>query len=482
MPLRKLIFLFLLLPFFGVAQTVIPTGAVNQLTYQRGGYGADSVLAIPVKDTVYNGFPSYRLRGRLTLRPQDSVIYYHTGSYWKAVGTGSGGGGTYTAGFGLDLSGNRFDVDTATIAQVYLLDYKVDVSDTANWINSIRVNPTMIKQGTAKDPILGVDTAVIATQYDNSLKLNISDTSAMLTPYINFGDTNAVIATKSDIPVITTPTLQQVTAAGNTTADTIIAEDYRFNGMTYSQRRAAELFDNDDTVKIATGILRPVLSGSTVSWRIVKWDDPDFTTYAAVRLDSVAYSSSMYIFVYFGDTASRIISCDVTIDDDFAIGGITAGASIGLDYIRVNFTWDKGNHGGIMYRDGTGWHYSFALEATSVTEIGTNGIEWAETQTLQQGGYLTPSADYLGFLSGGYEVKYLGSKGYTLKHATGLPPTKRHYLIDAYGNDVPLTSLDATDIFQVTSNRSIRHFNPGNSNNWNGITGSSALFVTLRYK
>lgn len=280
-----------------------------------------------------------------------------------------------------------------------------------------------------------------------------------------------------------TPNLQQVTDVGGVTTDTISAGDYRFNGMTYSQLRAAALYAYKDSVKVATGIVKPkVEADNSMSWSIVKWDDPTYTTYDAIRLDSVYYSTDRYLYIYFKDTAKRIVKCDVTVDDDFAKSGVIAGASIFLDHIRITYAWDKGNHGGIMYRDGTGWHYSYALEATSVTEIGTNGIEWAETTDSQQGGTLAPSYDYLGFLSGGYEVKYLGSKGYTLKHATGLPPTKRHYLIDAYGNDVPLTSLDATDIFQVTSNRSIRHYNPGNSNNWRGASNSAAFFVTLIYE
>ena len=200
MNLHKYILTVLCACAFAIAsngQIVLSTGATNQLTYQRGGYGADSVLAIPVKDTIYNGFPSYRLRGRLTLRPQDSVIYYHTGSYWKAVGTGTGGGGTYTEGYGINFIGNRIDVDTAEIATQYDLT-QLPAGDTG-FVRSVTASNGVINSGTGKYVNVILDTNLAATQYDISGKVNYSDTAAMLIPYMNFGDTAGIIATKYDI-------------------------------------------------------------------------------------------------------------------------------------------------------------------------------------------------------------------------------------------------------------------------------------------
>lgn len=88
MPFRFLLIL-LLLPFFGYSQTqqVLPTGQTYQLTYQKGGYGADSVIGIPIRDTT-NTFPTFRYKGRLTLRPQDGKLYFHDGNAWQQVGAG----------------------------------------------------------------------------------------------------------------------------------------------------------------------------------------------------------------------------------------------------------------------------------------------------------------------------------------------------------------------------------------------------------
>lgn len=88
---RKLItILAIFLPFFGAAQTIIGTGNPNQLTYQRGGYGADSVLAIPVADTSGAGatWANYRKIGRIMVNDADSTLYYHDGVKWRVVGGG----------------------------------------------------------------------------------------------------------------------------------------------------------------------------------------------------------------------------------------------------------------------------------------------------------------------------------------------------------------------------------------------------------
>lgn len=82
--MRYLLVLLLLLPFSVFGQTFIPTGSVTQGTYQRGGYGADSVLSIPVGDTIPR-FTSYRNIGRVMVNKTDSGLYYHDGAAWVKV-------------------------------------------------------------------------------------------------------------------------------------------------------------------------------------------------------------------------------------------------------------------------------------------------------------------------------------------------------------------------------------------------------------
>lgn len=84
---KLLILAVAMLAFGGLrAQTVIGTGAVNQLTYQKGGYGADSVMGMPVRDTFCNNFPAFRCAGRMTVQPGTFNVYVNTGTYWKQVG------------------------------------------------------------------------------------------------------------------------------------------------------------------------------------------------------------------------------------------------------------------------------------------------------------------------------------------------------------------------------------------------------------
>lgn len=79
---------------------------VNRVTFQqepyitiqyRGGFGADSMMRLPIKDTtVYFPSAGYDRRGQMVYRPQDSTVYYYTGRNWKAVGGNSGDGTTIT--------------------------------------------------------------------------------------------------------------------------------------------------------------------------------------------------------------------------------------------------------------------------------------------------------------------------------------------------------------------------------------------------
>lgn len=116
MPFRYLLIL-LLLPFVSFGQgSVQPTGGVMQATYQRGGYGADSVFVVPVRDTLLNIFISpslLRTHGRLTIRPQDNMLYFYNGNSWTKVG--AGGGSTDTPTYEQVLIKNNISLNTPAI-------------------------------------------------------------------------------------------------------------------------------------------------------------------------------------------------------------------------------------------------------------------------------------------------------------------------------------------------------------------------------
>lgn len=87
---RLIVFGLLMLMGAGIMaqETVIPTGAVKQLTYQRGGYGADSVFGLPVRDTFCNNFIPFRCKGRVTLQPVTGNLYYNDGTKWVLLAKG----------------------------------------------------------------------------------------------------------------------------------------------------------------------------------------------------------------------------------------------------------------------------------------------------------------------------------------------------------------------------------------------------------
>lgn len=82
--MRYLLLTIILLPLSLFGQSFLPTGSVTQGTYQRGGYGADSVLSIPVGDTIPR-FINYRNIGRVMVNKTDSGFYYHNGTKWVNI-------------------------------------------------------------------------------------------------------------------------------------------------------------------------------------------------------------------------------------------------------------------------------------------------------------------------------------------------------------------------------------------------------------
>jgi hypothetical protein len=318
--------------------------------------------------------------------------------------------------------------------------------------------------------MLGVDTGVIATQYDISSK-------------VNYSDTNTVIATKSDIDNIPTPTLQEVTEAGSTTTVPLNVVDVRLdtvNGYSIA-RAAASLLDGEDSFKVATCILRPAIDGGgNITWTLL--NDAD---HMPVRFTTLSYSSGPIMTVNFAPTAKKIFYCSVTPDETLATYGVTAGAQANLTNIAIQLSWPKGNWAGLIFRDSTNtWRFSPNIASSQVIEYAPNGFEWVETSSSQMGGKLSAMSDYQGAVSAGYHYTYAGTNGYRLVKAQNFPYylQKRMQLVDAYGNPVPLTSLTHLDMIQVNSNRSLQMNPQWNYNIWSLFSASSNLWITLYYK
>lgn len=76
------------------AQTQAYQGGVTTTTIYRGGQKTDSMLILPIRDTI--AWPFYNSAFRaITIQPGTNKLYYNNGTSWVEVGTGSSGGGIY---------------------------------------------------------------------------------------------------------------------------------------------------------------------------------------------------------------------------------------------------------------------------------------------------------------------------------------------------------------------------------------------------
>lgn len=164
--LRLLIFAITMLALSGICNgqsaTNIYTGSVNQNTIERGGMASDSVFTMPVRDTT-SKWSNWRVMGRMTLRPQDSTVYYHNGQRWAAVGSGSGIDSATLA----DSLARKQDTLGFTPPFIFnVLDYGANANDTLDDTEAIQA---------AINAALGI----IATQVDDTTITWVDDTTRL---------------------------------------------------------------------------------------------------------------------------------------------------------------------------------------------------------------------------------------------------------------------------------------------------------------
>lgn len=79
--MKRLLILFFFIPLFGLAQTAPPIVQGSKYYEFRNSVRIDSALFLPRRDTfIYD--VTLRAPSMLTGRPQDSLLYYYTGSKW----------------------------------------------------------------------------------------------------------------------------------------------------------------------------------------------------------------------------------------------------------------------------------------------------------------------------------------------------------------------------------------------------------------
>lgn len=110
MKFKILLFIACILSVISSAQAPQFVGPPLLLTEYRGGLKADSVFALPVRDTIGWTGSTFAMLGRITLRPQDKLPYYHNGVKWVGL-MGTGGGGDFP---GWDTLGQYVTLDSLT--------------------------------------------------------------------------------------------------------------------------------------------------------------------------------------------------------------------------------------------------------------------------------------------------------------------------------------------------------------------------------
>jgi hypothetical protein len=210
--MKKLLFFsFLFISFYSQAQWN-PTGAKTRFVPGIGLGTSDT--------TLYSNVGSHFIDSNIVVMHLDSALYYKGKGWFRAIGSGGGGGATLTLGNG--LLGTSYNgsaavtakVDTATISTkanvtALLTGYAAGASvvkytDTAAMLSS-RPNLTYVTANLAtkldkSDSVLAnrITADRVFVNASLALKLNISDTATMLSTHPNTTLVNSQLALKLD--------------------------------------------------------------------------------------------------------------------------------------------------------------------------------------------------------------------------------------------------------------------------------------------
>lgn len=149
--MKQIFFLFAAFVVFAntsSAQITI-TGKPTGTRYNKGSAFTDSVLGIPVRDTIAFSYTSeLRNVGRITLRPQDSTVYVNNGTKWVAVGKATGADSSiYATRYYVDSTLGSFSNFTALSGTTW---------DGNNKYTTLTANTTLTLSGTQPSGMLRV--------------------------------------------------------------------------------------------------------------------------------------------------------------------------------------------------------------------------------------------------------------------------------------------------------------------------------------
>lgn len=395
--MKKLLFIFcFLFSTIADAQQRTPIGTTNGYTHMQGATQCDTVLAIPIRDTVNWNYTTFRKLGRMTVRPQDGKIYYHNLLKWVKI---------------IDASDNLSGVDsnvyaTVTRLQDSLKNYLRE-SDSFLYVTTTALQQSAvdIKNWTAAQGYL---TAEVDGSVTNELQ-NLSSTRAGNNITINITNGTGIVVNVADGDSVTGNELQNLSFNSGT------------NELSISQGNSITLpylqsfTETDPTVP---SFVKSITNTDISNWNSAYgWGNhagAGYLTSAAAATTYVSLSGSYTNPGWIVSIPWSKITSTPTTRAGYGItdaeGTITAGTT--GQYWRGDKTWQTLNGSAVGLGNVENTALSTWAGSSNITTLGTIATgTWNATQiSVSKGGTglttLGSSNQLLGVNSGGSALEY----------------------------------------------------------------------------
>jgi hypothetical protein len=277
------------------------------------------------------------------------------------------------------------------------------------------------------------------------------------------------VATQYDLTQIAIPTLQQVTDAGQVTNDSVRIRTVNLDSSLYlavrraadtvamAQRRGLIMYDstsgsvwlrgenfwtafaslsnslipNRPNMRLIAVILRPTVSGGTVTWNAIVDSEHD-----SIGVGTISCSGGNIVVPLQPSPAAKIHTILIAPDESL-MGIIDAGISFQPTQALVSIRRRVGTHNAKLIGNGTTYAVTGDATINYTAATGNLLIDWISA-------YTPPSS--------GTAVTYRGSNGYNVeKQESGLSGNDRRYIVkDMFGN-VVTANPTTSDIIEIVT-------------------------------
>jgi hypothetical protein len=244
---------------------------------------------------------------------------------------------------------------------------------------------------------------------DSAAIQNLNVTEDLYAPIRAASDTVAALVRRGDIWF-------------DTTTNSMMYRDNNY--FTYFASLSNSLLPNRPNMRLISVILRPVVSGGTVTWSALVDAEHD-----SLGVGTISCSGGTIVVPLQPSPAAKIHTILIAPDESL-MGIIDAGISFQPTQALISLRRRLGTHNARLQGNGTTYAATGDVTFSYTAATGNLLIDWISA--------FTPA-------SSGTAVKYVGSNGYNLELQTsGLSGNDRRYIVkDAFGNTVtdnPTTS------------------------------------------